>query len=120
MTRHPRRAGRPKLTDLNRRRWRIRLNLTFQEMTLLRCRASLASVPVHVLVRELALYSRVNTPAVPRANFAVVGRLGRIGNAVNQAVKKVNAGQLAPELRPLLEDLLHLLRELRNVLVVPE
>lgn len=120
MTQLPRRAGRPKLSPLKRRDRRFRIYLTEDEHDLLLRRARMAGVPTHVLARDLALYSRVAVPTVPRANFALVGQLGRIGNALNQAVRKVNSGQLAPELSLILQEILALLKDVRHILVTPQ
>jgi hypothetical protein len=72
------------------------------------------------LARALALYGRVTASPVLRANYAVVGQLGRIGNLLNQALRQVNAGRLAPDLRALIETTFETLRALRHDLVGDE
>ena len=112
-----RRPGRPPLPPWQRRGIRIRLDLTSREYDLLLRRAEHASVAPHHLARELALYGRLEVAPVPRANYAVVGQLGRIGGLLNQALRQVNSGRLAPDLRVLVETTLGVLSALRHDLV---
>jgi hypothetical protein len=46
--------------------------------------------------------------------------LGRIGGLLNQALRQVNSGRLAPELRPLIQTTLDTLAALRCELVNAE
>jgi hypothetical protein len=112
--------GRPSLPLGERRDCQLPLYFSRRELRLLRRRADYAGLPAHAFTRALALYGRIEIPPVPRANYAVVGQLGRLGNLLNQAVRQVNAGRLAPELRPLIETTLQVIAELRRQLVSGE
>jgi hypothetical protein len=112
-----RRPGRPLLPRSEKRDCQLPLYFSPRELGLLRRRADRVGLPAHVLARALALYGRVDVPPVPRANYAVVGQLGRIGNLLNQAVRHVNSGRLAPDLLPLIETTLETLVDLRRELV---
>ena len=111
------RPGRPPLLPSERRDRQLPLYFSPRELALLRRRADLAGLPAHSLARDLALYGRVTASPVPRANYAVVGQLGRIGNLLNQALRQVNAGRLAPDLRSLIETTLETLADLRHNLI---
>jgi hypothetical protein len=111
------RPGRPPLLPGEKRDHQLPLYFSPRELALLRRRADLAGLPPHALARALALYGRVTASPVPRANYAVVGQLGRIGNLLNQALRQVNAGRLAPDLRALIETTFETLRALRHDLV---
>ncbi len=111
------RPGRPPLLPDEKRAHQLPLYFSARELELLHRRADLVGLPAHALARGLALYGRVTASPVPRANYAVVGQLGRIGNLLNQALRQVNAGRLAPDLRPLVETTLEMLAALRHDLV---
>jgi hypothetical protein len=95
----------------------LEVRLSPRELALLLRRAAVFEIPVADLVRDLALYGRVRLPPIPRANFAMFGQLGRIGNNLNQAVKAINRGALSPDLRPLLSETHALLVAIRRDLV---
>jgi hypothetical protein len=100
-----------------RRNRQLPLYFSRRELALLEHRADRAGLPAHALARSLALYGKVEVPPVPRANYAVVGQLGRIGNLLNQALRQVNAGRLSPELRSLIQVTGETLAALRRDLV---
>jgi hypothetical protein len=115
-----RRPGRPSLPPNQKRDCQLPLYFSPRELDLLQRRANRVGLPAHVLARDLALYGRVEVPPVPRANYAVVGQLGRIGGLLNQALRQVNSGRLAPELRPLIQTTLETLAALRRELINSE
>jgi hypothetical protein len=98
------RIGRPRLTAGRKRELSIYLRLSERELFLLRQRAEQVGVSASCLARDLALYGTTPVPGVPRIRPAAIRQLGSIGHFLNQAMHRVNAGQLAPELRCILED----------------
>lgn len=99
-----RRPGRPRLAAGRRRSCSIYLRLTDQELSLLRSRAETVGDTTATFARDLALHALTPAPRVPRIDPAAIGRLTRIGNLCNEAIHRVNAGRLAPDLRSLLEE----------------
>lgn len=104
LVRRKRRPGRPRLAAGRRRSCSIYLRLTDQELSLLRSRAEGVGDAATTFARDLALYVLMPAPSVPPINPASIGRLTRIGNLCNDAIHRVNAGRLAPDLRSILEE----------------
>jgi hypothetical protein len=111
--------GRPPLPAEERRRHRVALHLSSLEFSFLHQRADRLGLPAHVLARSLAIHGQVSVPRVPRANYAVVGQLGRLANLLKQALRHVQAGRLSSDLLPLVEENLELVAALRRALVSP-
>jgi hypothetical protein len=96
--------GRPRLAPGRRRSCSIYLRLTDQELSLLRSRAESVGDTTATFARDLALYALTPAPCISRIDPAAIGRLTRIGNLCNEAIHRVNAGRLAPDLRSILEE----------------
>jgi len=71
---------------------------------------------VFCLIRELALHAPLPACGVRRVDPAAVGQIAYLGHLLNQAMHRVNAGRLAPELPLLLEDIQEVLRGLLDSL----
>ena len=106
------RPGRPRLRPERRRSRTLDLWLSDPELFWVQWRAQEAGLPVFCLIRELALYAPLPTCGVPQAARAAVGQIGYLGHFLNQAMHRLNAGRLAPELPLLLEDTQALLESL--------
>jgi len=109
-------SGRPPVPKPYQRLYRLRLGLTQQEWRLLSARAKAVGLPPVDFARLMVLHLGIALPR-PRLNFQVLGALSNIGNNLNQALRAINSGRLSPELRPSLDELFSLLREIRTALV---
>lgn len=98
------RHGRPRLRLERRRSRTLDLWLSDPELFWVQWRAQDAGLPVFCLIRELALYAPLPACGVPQVDPAAVGQIGYLGHFLNQAMHRVNAGRLAPELPLLLEE----------------
>lgn len=117
MRRTTRQPGRPRSPLSEHRSHRLRLNLTPFEWELLHRRAAAAGVEPGRFARELALYSRITLPPRHPVTLAMVGQLARLGNLLNQAMRAVHGGRLAPDLRGLVGETLETLIHFRGVLL---
>ena len=115
LVRH-KRPGRPRLAAGRRRSCSIYLRLTDQELSLLRSRAEGVGDAATTFARNLALYVLTPAPSVPPINPASIGRLTRIGNLCNDAIHRVNAGRLSPDLRSILEETYGVLEDMLHSL----
>ena len=112
------RSGRPRLPAEHRRSLFVHINLSDKEYSRLRRRAATVGVPPLCFARDLALYATTPISCVRAIDPAAIGQLARVGNLLNQAMHRINAGRLAPEIRPILEDLYGLLTGLLHGLEV--
>jgi hypothetical protein len=112
-------GGRPKLPLDRRRCARLRLYLTTIERQRLDERARAADVSAPFLTRSLALYGQYTVAPVPRVNYAVVAQLAHLGSLLNQAIRRLNSGELPEDLRDLVTQTQELLMEVRRELVTP-
>lgn len=112
-------GGRPPLPREQSRTRRHNLNLTPFEEELLEARALAAGVPSYHLVRCLALYGALPVYQVPAVNYGCVAQLSRIGTLLNQAVRRLNSGEMPEDLREILAALSAQLTLTRTALVTP-
>jgi hypothetical protein len=120
MQRRRRQPGRPALPSAQKRTYRLRISFSSHEFRLLNRRAELVGLPLPILARSILLYQTLPLPPAPRVHYAVVGQLGRIGNLLNQAIRSVNTGRLAPDFRNLIESTLSLLTDYHRDLLRPD
>lgn len=74
--------------------------------------ARLSGVPVATYIRAVSL-GRVLAPVVPAVNYDAIGQLRRIGNNINQALVTIYTGKVPSSFRPMLLELITLIRKLR-------
>lgn len=100
-----RRPGRPGLGAGRKRALSIHLHLTETELSQIRSRARFVGVHPSTLARDCALYLEISSPSIQRISPVAIGHLTRVGSLLNGAMRRINAGRLAPEIRSILEDL---------------
>jgi hypothetical protein len=108
---------RPRLSDEARRRFRLTLHLTGEELATLEARARAFLQPPAVYTRRAALGDRLELPRVPQASQALQASLARLGNNLNQLTKLAHQGRLSPALVPLLAELAGEVRATRRALL---
>lgn len=68
--------------------------------------------PLGTLIRQTLFSGKFPRARTPRVDLQTYGELKRIGVNLNQLARKVNAGVMAPELPPLLRELVRQQRRL--------
>lgn len=112
----PRRGGRPRAGDGARRDQRLRIRLSKNERGRIEILAQACALSVGTYLRLAALNRKIR-PAVPAVNYDCLRELARLGNNLNQALVATYTRGASPELRPILLELLSLVRLLRSALV---
>ncbi len=110
------RYGRPPLPEEQRRSIRWTVHLTPEDSRKIQARAELTSMSLSSFFRAAALRTCIRV-GVPPVNLHVVGELARIGNNLNQAIRLLHQGRIAPELLPVLLTLQHQISAYRRDLM---
>jgi hypothetical protein len=108
------RGGRPRLSDELRKNVRIRVSFTVAEAEHLDELADQAGIDTFQMIRAAALQLKIN--AIPSINRQALVELGRVGNNLNQAVRRLNSGEDADLLKEIL-DLQTSINELKSSLL---